>query len=491
MTEQISYFQRVYSTFWGDDIFQWWFYFAIIIILIYEKRKMERAVYGIYPLCFLIALITPVARLIMKRVAPAWQYFARLYSMLPIPYMLAISAVFLINRICLMGVTNRNIRIRENFADNIAEDQKPVLKLLMTVGVCALIIFGGTNVYATDWMQKAQNIAKVPNEAIWICQELHKDKEVTIAVPETLVVYIRQTDAGIYMPYGRKLNKLGEELSKEQPDPEYVMTEAGRQGCDYIIIANNQENIDHFAGYGWQPYSKIGKYLVYEVKGVSKNKREHDEKHRLIKLTTLDNEGNPIVGSDGYASICYAYDQENNRVLESYLDANGNPTVTAKGYAAIRRCYVRYTSKVTSMTYLDADGKPVKNNKGYAEIRREFNENKQISKEIYWDEQGNPAAVQGRYCGVAREYDQQGRIIKETYLNAQGEPTRQKKGYVTVVWEYNDSGLIISESYLDEHGRPISNNSGVAKREKIYDGRVLVKEITRDMEGNVLQEIPK
>ena len=92
-------------------------------------------------------------------------------------------------------------------------------------------------------MQPAENLAKVPDAALWVADALHRDgEELTVAVPEALSPYIRQIDSGFYMPYGRSLTALGTEISKESPNPTVVMTGTGGADCDYVVIKDSPEN---------------------------------------------------------------------------------------------------------------------------------------------------------------------------------------------------------------------------------------------------------
>lgn len=425
MSELIRYFQNVNDIFWGDDVYRWWFYAAIVIILIFEKRKMVKRIYGVYPLCFLLVLLTPIFHKIMEKIVSGWQYYARLYSMLPIPYMLALSAIILMDLICSRFDTKDAVQTKKpgKVSSGTGKHKDPVIKLVLTAGVCALIIFGGTNVYEQDWMGKAENIVKVPNEAIAICQKVHQDGEVTIAVPYSLVTYIRQVDAGIYMPYGRDMNDLGQELSKDQPDPEYVMTEAGKEGCDYIVVANNQANIDQFTLKGWEPYARIGRYLIYEVKGVRRTKYIHDHEHRRIEtIKLLNEEGKPAANSQGIASVHYEFDQENNKISETYYDPDGQPLIRPEGYIGIRCTYTHFSHQILSMTYIGADYQPINAiGLGYAEIRYEYDGRRRLIRESYYDTEGKAVACEKGYHSIARQYDEAGNVISEKYIDPEGQ----------------------------------------------------------------------
>lgn len=425
MNELIMNAKEIASKFWGVDIFQWWFYFAIIIILVFEKRKMEKRIYAIFPLCFIVSLVNPITNEIMRVVAPGWQYYARLYSLLPIPYMIAISSVFFMRLASAQEEEHRGSPTEKQkiYRKKQSTEERPLLKLALTASACLLIIYGGTNVYKQDWMKRAENLEKVPNEAIWICNKLHKDGGVKIAVPGSLVSYIRQIDSEMYMPYGRdsldlagEHNYLDDEISKDHPDPLCVMTEAAKQACDYIIIKNDQENINRFADNGWTAYDQTEGYLIFEVTKVKRIKKIHDEKHRLIKISSLDETGKPIKGDQGYASICYRYGLEENIVYESYLDENDNSFIMPYGYAEVKRVYKPFTYLIECITYLNEEGKPI-NAMGFAEIRYEYNDMQLVSKESYYGAEGESVCCPAGYASVERVYNDSKEIVEEIYYD--------------------------------------------------------------------------
>lgn len=484
MTEQISFIGKVNTLFWGDGLFQWWFYLAIIIVLFLEKRKMEKRVYGIYPICFLLLLVTPVTAVIMKKVAAAQAYYARLYSMLPIPYMLAISFILVVELLCSVPGRRNVPQAAGPEAPAARPERRPWLKLVLTAGICAVIAFCGTEMFGQRWVKAAENAEKVPKEAIQLCEALAGEKDATVAVPDYLVAYVRQVDAGLYMPYGRAMNALGRELSKAQPDPAYAMKEAGREACDFIVVTDSPENRESFAEKGWVPWGTIDYYMIFEVTGVKRTKNYYDDNHRLIRKTTLDEMGNPIAGSKGYASVCYEYDRANNRVLESWLDENGEPFVFKKGYAAIRRSYTPFAGLTASETYLDADGQPVMAG-AYAEIRYVYGRDRKPVRESYYDGQGNPLMRADKlYAAREMSYNADGKVTGEKYFDTEGKPCTSSAGYAEYRKEFNEKKKLSRETYWDGQGQPAAVKDGSYGFAREYDdGRHMVTEIYLDAEG--------
>ena len=492
MESMIPFIRRINAGFWGDDVYQWWFYLAVIVILLFDRKKMEKRVYGVYPLCFLIALYMPFTRLITSIVvSDADAYYIRLYSMLPVPHILMLGSILLMEEIIRKIGASREKMVSGNITTvpETQEERNPMLKLVITAGLCGLIIFGGTNIYKQDWFQRAQNLAKVPNEVIEICRKLHRDEGVTIAVPESLSSYIRQIDAGVYMPYGRYVyvDKLGLELSKSHPDFDFIFPEAGKEGCDYIVIENNQENLDSAAEKGIEPFAQMGRYLIFEIKGVSRIKNHYDSKHRLIRTTNLDEKGKPVAGEQGYTSICYEYDRDNNKTKEYYLDQDNQRIMLSGGYAGISRTYTHFSHQISSETYLDEKDQPICA-EGYVQVRYDYNGKRKKIRESYFDDHGNlmlrtdeqyaireifynengeeignryydteghPCLNSSGYAEIRKELDENNRIVCESFYDTQGNLCKTIDGYAMVLWEYDEDGNLLSKRYLDLTGNPV------------------------------------
>ena len=441
MREMLQYIQQANQTFWGTDVNHLWFYAAVLLIILLEKDKIAKRIIGIYPVCFLLALYNPVAyKLVQTYTSGKWQYFARLYAMIPLPLTLGLGTVLLIDVIC-SRVTDASGRKRKNAG--------PVLKLVMTGCFCGIMIWGGTSIYQQDWYRPTQNIAKVPDDALYICKELHCDEGVTVAVPASLSSYIRQIDAGIFTPYGRYTDQLGDELSKECPDPEYVMTEAGRRACDYIVIANNEDNISQFRLKGWEPASVQGRYLIYKVENVLRVKKTYNSKHQLYRQTMLDVDGTPVQNAYGTYGIQYEYDREGRIVKQTYLNQDNKPAAFPKGYTSVEYLYDGLSKRIASKRYLDEKDEPVCCF-GRFETRYEYNPGGQLIQEKFFDADGELMDDSRKHYAIREiQRDEKGRTKRESWFNREGRPARTSMGYSSYEVIRNENDEIIQEAFYD------------------------------------------
>lgn len=436
MDELNQFFQKVAKNVWNGNGFEWIFYVSVVFILFLEKKRSVKIVFSYYSLLLIFLLYNPVTYGCMKIVfgENILGYYCRLYELVPIIFVIALAMMYLV------GIA-----------------KKEWIKLILLSVFSGLIIFVGTDgyTYNISWMAKAQNLEKVPDDAINICRYLHKDEGVTIAVPDSISCYIRQIDASFYMPYSRYLNELGEAISKEYADAEYISEESGKQGCDYIVVYANDNNRNAFYEIGWQPKATIGIYDIYFVEGVPRIKNTYDERRRLVLITTLDKFGTPIPNSEGYASVAYDYDSLNNRILEYYLDTEGEPIVLPRGYSAIQRKYTFFSKQLSSKTYVDVNRQPILVYGRY-ETRYTYNGKKKVDTERYFDRMGILMNnTDTNYAVLKNIYDDSGKKIGERYYDTEGKPVLSSAGYAGFEVKYDAQGNAY-KVYFDIFGNEIS-----------------------------------
>ena len=457
MTEMLQYIRQADQAFWGGSFYQIWFLAAVLLILFLEKSPVTKRIIGIYPICFILLLYNPLAyRIVQTYTTGGVAYFARLFSMIPLPITLGLGTVLLTERISSIRV--RRIPDSEDLKENATGHSqiRTAVKMILFSCCCGAVLIFGPTVYKEVWFQPAQNYEKVPEDIIDICRVLHRDEGVTIAGPGLPSRYIRQVDASFYMPYGRHLNELGETLSQEDPDPEYVMIEAGKQGCDYIIVDNNEINIIDFYSFGWEPYYVQGNYQIYKVEGVPRTVHQYNSKRQLIMQTTYDEEDNPIRNERGYYGIRYKYDQAGNKIKETYLDRDHETPMILNGYSSIAYGYDPYTKRVISQVYLNEKDEPVSCN-GRIETRYEYNGKGVITQERYYDEDGNLTDhSEKHYASRKISLDDKGRIRSEQYYDKDGKPARTSMGYSSYEVERNEKDEIIRENFYDAEGKLIA-----------------------------------
>ena len=216
-------------------------------------------------------------------------------------------------------------------------------------------------------------------------------------------------------------------------------------------------------------------------------RREYDDEGNNIRITYLDREGNPKIIGDGYAieereykqkrfiaSRYYdadyqpvrtagygcgrrnEYDEKGRISRVTYVDEAGNPVMTSQGYASYTREYL--SAKET--------------------------EGASVTRDMYFNENGEPAQQSLGYYGVENVKDGDGRVTRITYLDADGKPAATNKGYTSLTRSYHADGHINTEQYFDADGNPYALSEGQYGYQKAGDKITYLNE-TGDVKFNI------
>lgn len=480
MQEMLDYFQYINNFHWGTNWYQWLFYAGIILVIMFERDKIAKSVFGWFPVLFLIGIFNPIFyRAIFFVWDTPYAYYARMFSFIPLFFCIAIGLMQLVKK------------VKWEWA-----------KLIAVCVASALIIIGGNNFYGAPWMQKSDNIEKIPDGATEVVDILKReDRVINVAVADPLNVYIRQIDADFITPYGRYMNDLGNALSREVPDVQYVMIEAGKEAVDYIVVHNNSACKECFKKNGYNPYAETEEYLIYSVTGVPHTKRIYNEKRQIESETTCDEYDNPIENNLGIATVTYEYDANGWKKKETYYNKNGEKAkIYSSQYSSIKWRYrnisgllesrmcldendeplmdwgryeTRYTYNGKTMTgesYFDKNGQPMnRTDTFFASKRISYDDKGRINGEQYFDTVGKPTISSSGYASYTSELDQNGRVLRENYYDTDSKPMRIAAGYAGVIRTYTEEGKIENESYYDEGGEPIKSRAGYSAVRYSYD----------------------
>ncbi len=480
MQEMLDYFQYIINFHWGTNWYQWLFYAGIILVIIFERDRIAKSVFGWFPVLFLIGIFNPIFyRVIFFVWNTPYAYYARMFSFIPLFFCIAIGLMQLVKK------------VKWEWA-----------KLIVVCAASILIIIGGNNFYRAPWMQKSDNIEKIPDGATEVVDILRQDNRViNVAVADPFNVYIRQIDADFITPYGRYMNDLGNALSQEVPNVQYVMIEAGKEAVDYIVVHNNLACKESFKSSGYNPYAETENYLIYAITGVPHTKRIYNEKRQIESETTCDEYENPIENNLGIATVTYEYDANGWKKKETYYNKNGEKAkIYSSQYSSIKWRYrkisgllesricldendeplmdqgryeTRYTYSGKTLigeSYFDQNGQPMnRTDTFYASKRISYDDKGRINGEQYFDTVGKPTISSSGYASYTRELDQNGWVLREKYYGIDGQPMLIAAGYAEVVRIYTEDGRIDTESYLDENSRPIMSIAGYSSVRYTYD----------------------
>lgn len=456
LKDALRMWKETTNMFWNKNGFFYFFFIALLAIVIFEKDRISKYTYVGYSIIVLIIIYNPITYYLCRDMFSGnYAYFARLYSMLPVPFVIAYATVFFIRKF------------------------NGVKKLGLFVAAEALVIVVGSNVYKEDWIQKAENYSKLSNEVIWISDMLHGVKEhVCIAAPTSIATELRQYDGSIMMPFGRDWGDrlpLRYLMDSENPDRDETLKLAGEKACDFIVVSSNAENRESFGDL--ELYGETDEFLIYSMKGVSRIERTYNDKCQVTEERNIDSDDNLYLNSDGYAIVRYEYDDSGNKSREFFYGTDEEPVTLSEGYSGISYTYDK-RHRVTSMQYYDEEGNPCITSFNYSLIRYRYDKKDRVTGEYYFDESGNPHKQFEGYFGMEKEYNSNSRISKKIFVDEDKNPMIINTGYSEIICDYNDHGDIIKEVYRDINDELVMTVNGYYAVLKEYDEKHHLSKVT-------------
>lgn len=457
----MTQFLSIDQMFWQGSFFRYIFYASIIIILIFEKKITIKTVFGLFPLLMAVGLFNPLtSALVTLFFDKPDLYYVRLFSVIPIFYCMAHAMTLMIKK------------------------TKGSVKLMLVCVSAVIIILTGHSIYREPWMVQAENLEKVPTEALKVVEAIPREKSnVCVAFPSPLYVYARQIDPSIRMPYGRELNNKPSPLlnvvDNPFPDPLVVMTEAGNAAVDYVVLNKNEDMMASFANSGHLPVAETDHYCIYPVISVERKVLEYNDKRQIISNTTCDAQGNPMYSANRVITKwVYERDRWGNDIKTEYYDRNGNRVTDVDGYAGIRKQFklVGLSWVVDTLVCLDVLDHPALIQGRYA-TKFDYNRFKQVVRESYYNIDGQPMKrLDTGYAAVLKQYDNMKRLVSEQYVDERGNLVTSSEGYAAYMRWFDHNDRCIAEEYFDVNGNIVKNKDGFAGFTRTYSEDGAVKE---------------
>ena len=189
------------------------------------------------------------------------------------------------------------------------------------------------------------------------------------------------------------------------------------------------------------------------MNGVFGVRMDYNAYANLERESWLDEEGNPVINSDGYASILYDYDLSDStnvsKYFQYYQDKKGDPIAANNGAWGMTMLYYPAT-RIHVITYIDPNGQPILTTENYAILEYEEDDNGNRVWEGYYDAVHAQTNCSDGYFSVERGYDSEGRLISERYLDRYNKLTNNKDGIASWNGYYDEEGNLIISSRYDQ-----------------------------------------
>lgn len=247
MVDVILTLKENWNLFWGTGHYEILFLLSLLFVL-FEKNNKNRQLLFWYPVVILFIVLNPLFAWIVDTFFLSGAVYTRLYLLIPIHVVIAYA---------MFSVLDNLKRISG--------------KVILSMLFLSLLLFSGNTYYQEGLFSQADNLMKIPNETIDVCNILRENEgKIKVIAPADVLPYIRQYDADILLCYGRNGNSNEKERTKnlftqfENPevDVEYIVSEIRDMECEYIVYYKNNLVVEQFVSQG---YVKIGETENYVV----------------------------------------------------------------------------------------------------------------------------------------------------------------------------------------------------------------------------------
>ena len=257
------------------------------------------------------------------------------------------------------------------FSEKTENDNIKGLIALLCAGIFAL---SGSYMYTQkdcEFEVPATNTSKYRQRVVDVAEYILGEKEQPRIVADlSISIYIRQYTGKIQTMYGRDIEgyvigpsdtatRVYQELSDEDGDMQYVAQTMLDQGYDYLVTRDeNEKRKQQLLDNGFVLQVHIDDFGIYTVEGIPTKITERNNLGQTISVTNVNENGEPVIGKNGYATISYEYDKNGYIIREFRTDPEGKGIANEDGYAGYERV-LDSRGKVIEQHWLDIDGKPV------------------------------------------------------------------------------------------------------------------------------------
>ncbi len=205
---------------------------------------------------------------------------------------------------------------------------------------------------------------------------------------------------------------------------------------------------------------------------------ERDSEGRIIRMTYLDQNGNPKNSRLGVAGWAYEYDEEGKRINSYAFDLKGDRIRGEDGFA-LQELEYDGDGNVTECRYLDENGELCMTRKGYAREEMTYDRQGFLIKTCGFDTEGEPAFdTENGVHGYELEYDSQGYLCRMTSVGGDGSPTASGIGYCTAEYVMDQQGRPVKMRYFDAAGEPACHRQrGEYGADISYDAKGNITEV--------------
>lgn len=229
----------------GVGLIMIYYLVCLVWLFISEKEKEKRLLFVYLPLIILVIFFNPLTAYVIDRYADDDIYY-RLLWMLPV----TVTIAYTVTKLFIAA--------------------KGKIRAVILIVSALLLITGGRLVYTDKDYSVAENIYHMPQAVVDICDDIViQGREIRVAFPTEMIVYVRQYTPLIVMPYGFDdvrdggSDSLRLNIDAEEADACELFSDAYSRQCHYVVIDETHIITGNPEDYGFYEYARIDGYILY------------------------------------------------------------------------------------------------------------------------------------------------------------------------------------------------------------------------------------
>lgn len=244
MIEAINIIKQSFAEYVGIGAYMALFFISLLYI--YKKEKnSELTDFVWYSLIILLLIFNPIFYKVIIKFIDDGVYW-RMFWILPIGVLIAYVGTKII-----------------------LENNKKAEKIIIGLSVIVIIILSGKCVFREENYQLAPNWYKLPQEALDVTMIIKADEcdNKWALMPPTLVPYVRQYDASIFMRVMRMTEGYDSEpivLKMEQGDVKAVVDDCKENGVNYVVFKRETILSELMENYNFNVLGRTENYIIYK-----------------------------------------------------------------------------------------------------------------------------------------------------------------------------------------------------------------------------------
>ena len=252
------------------------------------------------------------------------------------------------------------------------------------------------------------------------------------------------------------IKKEGNIERRDYIDDEGVITYAADKHYATVIKTSDDKTLleEFFDASGAPAQQVLGNYALI---------REFNSDGRNYKIIYLGIDGEPVLTTMGYAILIRSFNEGGDTEVELYYDTEGRPVETSLvGYGCLKE-YDEIGRNIRITYLNENNQPAICGQGFASMCRSYYETGPaagQVKTEFYYDENRKPIKLSLGQYGIYKEYDELGRCVLQTYLDETGRPMVTNQGHSSVRRTFYEDDTVKTETYYDINGKPVRLREG-------------------------------